>query len=130
MTDLAQLIADLESAQVGSLHYDKRILAALGFTWRGMAYWNSQEQWKGSAALTQSIDAIVALIERKLPGWVRSIDYDPTNSIKSAVSLAPTFWPHWDSAADVGGVVGGGATEPLAACSALLRALQAQQETS
>lgn len=69
MADLAQLIADLETAQVGSLHYDKRILAALGFTWRGMAYWNGAEQWKGPAALTHSIDAIVALIERKLPGW-------------------------------------------------------------
>ena len=119
MSDLGQLIADLESAQVGSLHYDKRILAALGFTWRGMAYWNSQEQWKGSAALTRSMDAIVALIERKLPGWHIQVERHPD-------FCDATLWPspdapYWLTHA---------ATMPLALCASFLRALQAQQEGS
>lgn len=119
MTDLAQLIADLESAQVGSLHYDKRILAALGFTWRGMAYWNSQEQWKGSAALTRSMDAAVALIELRLPcaRWEAV-----TTGFKPGASIV-----------DARGVWQAGSyaeTAPLALCIAFLRALQAQQETS
>ena len=113
MTDLAQLIADLECAQVGSLHYDKRILAALGFTWRGMAYWNGQEQWKGSAQLTRSLDAIVALIERILPGvagWSVALDtYDNSAAIT-------------DMAGETRGAVA--KTLPLALCIAFLKAME------
>lgn len=126
MSDLAQLIEDLESAQVGSLHYDKRILAALGFTWRGMAYWNSQEQWKGSAALTRSMDAIVALIERsdwKLYSVDASIDGRPSCFIKGPDRVWPAddesdehFGPGWEH--------GRAKSLPLALCIAFLKAME------
>lgn len=123
MSDLGQLIADLESAQVGSLHYDKRILAALGFTWRGMAYWNSQEQWKGSAALTQSIDAIVALIARKLPGraWMLS---SPDKLLSHPLCQGEVAEGEFSFETTKGCAP----TPALALCIAFLRALQAQQE--
>lgn len=64
------LITKLEEAGEGSLSLDKEILAALGFTWRGMNYWsNANEMWpNGQANLTRSIDTALRWAERTLPG--------------------------------------------------------------
>ncbi len=63
------LIIKLEEAGEGSLSLDKEILAALGFTWRGMNYWNNaNEMWRGPANLTRSIDTALSWADRTLPG--------------------------------------------------------------
>lgn len=61
MTDLPTRI---EAAEEGSFDLDKEILRALGYTWRGMAYWyrDDTHTWKGSVALTRSIDAALSLV--------------------------------------------------------------------
>ncbi|WP_374453776.1 hypothetical protein [Phenylobacterium sp.] len=130
MTDLAQMIAKLEAASEGSRELDVDIAIASGEwtppygaerdadrpdVWRrsGVNYWAQY------AAYTTSLDAIVALIARKLPGvagWSVALDtYDNSAALT-------------DMAGETRGAVA--KTLPLAACIAFLRALQAQQETS
>lgn len=67
MTDL---IARLEAAEAGSLDLSKAVMLSFGFTWRGLNYWNDADEiWRGSGAVTESIDAALVLASRVLPGW-------------------------------------------------------------
>jgi len=71
MAELSELIAKLEGLSGPSSDVEKAILRHFGFTWRGMAYRNNAgEMWKGPTFFTHSIDAAVALVERKLPDAV------------------------------------------------------------
>lgn len=114
MTDLAQLIERLEAASEGSRELDALVwVAATGSTFSHLAENAHLDR------VTTSLDAIVALIERILPGvagWSVALDtYDNSAALT-------------DMAGETRGAVA--KTLPLAACIAFLRALQAQQETS
>ena len=65
-----------EKATEGDGAIDKAIIAALGYSWRGMDYWDNATTTKmlrGSTLYTYSIDAIAGLIERELPNHAWSI---------------------------------------------------------
>jgi hypothetical protein len=62
MSDLLDLAKRCERAEGPSFDLDKAILAALGFTWRGMNYWSSDKMWKGPSNFTSSLDAAAYLI--------------------------------------------------------------------
>ena len=81
MTSKAEWIAlaeRCEKATAASSVLSKDIVAAMGYSWRGMAYWSDDNRttWVGSVDLTYSLDAITALIERELPEvrWVCRTD--------------------------------------------------------
>ena len=117
--DLSALIARLEAAEVGSFALDKQILAALGFTWRGMAYWNSEnEMWSGPSALTRSLDAALALAERVLEerGPI-NINVCLAGSAQAQIYPVDPCGPHEQAVAS---------TPALALCIAILRAKQGE----
>lgn len=115
------LIRRLEDAEVGSFDLDKALLAHFGFTWRGMAYWNAAgEIWSGPRALTRSIDAALALVERVLPGSKPGVMVEERIGervqwgawVSADLSERPTF--AWSPA--------------LALCIAMLKALEPQDD--
>jgi len=61
---LVELAEACEKADAGSFDLNKAILSALGYTWRGMAYWfhDDSHAWKGSTNFTASIDAAMSLV--------------------------------------------------------------------
>lgn len=67
LLDLADRVAGGETG----FYIDKAILAALGFTWRGMSYWSADDKatWKGSSKFTQSIDSAENLLPSKEWNW-------------------------------------------------------------
>lgn len=144
MGKLTELIARLEGADGGDREVDCHLWAmaeGIDLEWQGTSlvagtegviawvdpgkltrnFWsNRATTGPGSIpAYTTSLDAIVALIERILPGvagWSVALDtYDNSAALT-------------DMAGETRGAVA--KTLPLAACLAFLRALQAQQETS
>lgn len=136
MTDLAQLISRLEAASEGSRELDAAMFRAIGaplpdkfanlnleLTWGpdGSAYMpvgEMQVRYE-PPAYTTSIDAIVALIERKLPGWWVQYLGQTTKGWAARIERQGTSLGLFNST-----------TPALALCIAFLRALQAQQETS
>ena len=68
MTDLNELAKRVEAGEAG-LPIHKEILAALGYTWRGLGYWyrDDSHQWKGLTGFTTSFDAAMLLVPE---GWV------------------------------------------------------------
>ena len=133
---MTELIERLEAACEGSRELDAAMFRAIGaplpdkfanlnleLTWGpdGSAYMPVGEMQVryDPPAYTLSIDAIVAIIERKLPGWHIQVERHPD-------FCDATLWPspdapYWLTHA---------ATMPMALCASFLRALQAQQETS
>jgi hypothetical protein len=59
--DELNALADRCERENGGMHLDQAILSALGYTWRGMAYWHRDNShlWKHSSKLTTSLDATV-----------------------------------------------------------------------
>ncbi len=60
----------IEKATGPDREIDKAIVAALGYSWRGMAYWDNATSTKtlpGTVLYAGSLDAITALIEREFP---------------------------------------------------------------
>lgn len=130
MTDLEQLIGRLEAASEGSRPLDWLIAEELGdeafrlkaAAWPPFAPGSKID--KGIPAYTTSIDAIVALIERKLPGWswgVQSYHGDKDGPLGMLI---------YSNGVDYAEASGSRPTPALALSLALCRALQAQQETS
>ena len=62
--DLVALAVACEKADVGSFDLNKAILATLGYTWRGMAYWfrDDSHSWIGSTNFTGAIDSALTLV--------------------------------------------------------------------
>lgn len=91
---------------------DRAVLAALGYTWRGMAYWFHDDShiWAGSTHFTASLDDAVTLVPE---GW----DYCLSQGVgePATVSLAPNM--------RVAEIMVEAATMPLALCAASLRAI-------
>lgn len=145
MTDHAQLIGRLEAASEGSRELDRDMMLLVGdarevdhCTFYGpderVWYFGEYEHETDLPPLpylTSSLDAIVALIERKLPGWMIErvgehvfADHRAKGPFLATLRTSPnlpglTFAQcHYAR------------SRPLALCIAFLRALQAQQETS
>lgn len=116
MTDHADILRRLEAAKGADREIDRAILRYLGFTWRGMDYWNEDRVvWKGQTCFTYSLDAAIALVERMKPGWTYLLNNDSGN-------MADLFPPKWPFAQNFEAEA---ATMPLAICLALFRALEA-----
>jgi len=84
--------------------------------------WHGVRLMLGATPLTASIDAALALVERKLPGWSVEIYIDSGTNGRAAVKLSsPGTYSkdYWGWAAP---------TAPLAIIAALLRALLAKGE--
>jgi hypothetical protein len=66
MSELIKLAERCEKADGPSLDLDKAILKVLGYTWRGMNYWSSDNEsmWKWLATFSYSIDAAMTLIPK------------------------------------------------------------------
>lgn len=135
MTDLAQLIGRLKAASEGSRPLDWLIAEEIGdeafrlkaAAWPPFAPGSKID--KGIPAFTTSLDAIVALIERKLPGW--TVARLGQNDDKTwHAELREGYLTSYDRVATSSYRPGSRpATPALALCIAFLRALQAQQET-
>lgn len=123
MSDLAGLIERVEKA-TGPDHHgiDTAILRHLGFTWRGMAYWNQSETqiFKGSTFFTSSVDAAIALVDFAMPGAWYVIAKGRLTSAEPLYGCELLF----GSDEQLG--IADGPTQPLAIVLALLRALQAK----
>lgn len=135
----ADLIECLEKLTGPSREVDADIYEALGYevkrkperivtTWRAgwsksWAYFDmSTRRWIAMGRLTHSLDAIVALIEQKLPGWIWDVTstrtawlMDPENNFvpEAKPSLKAAEWRP--------------ATHAIAMCLALLKAMEAGQ---
>lgn len=119
---LQALLERVERATGWDSDIDKSMLRALGYTWRGMAYWhsNDRDMWKGPVFFTHSIDAAIALAERVSPGWIE------VNGPRKYLNIPTPVPNHWR--AEVSDWTGWGHTAPLAILAALLRALIAQSD--
>ena len=115
MTDL---IARLEAAEAGSLDLSKAVMLSFGFTWRGLNYWNDADEiWRGSGAVTESIDAALALASRVFPGFGWGMVQGSGERAKANVT--PANADH--------GFTATAATPALALCAAILRAKGSDQ---
>lgn len=115
----SELIARLEAATGPSRELDKAILLALGYSWRGMAYWSRDDShtWEGSTNFTASIDAALTLVPDGASWDVRWKSGDKNASV--------TFYPPGDDPDDYFHVWEA-ATPALAICIAALRAKGAE----
>ena len=115
-SELLRLAERVEALRGPDYTVNKSILAALGYTWRGIAYWSKDNThfWKGSTAFTGSLDAAMTLVER--PAWVR-IDEWPDEFNATSASVQPIRDPQ------VGSHCAKADTPALALCAAALRAL-------
>lgn len=132
MTDLAELIARLEAASQGSRPLDREMMLLVGdarevdhCTFYGpdesvwyLGDYEHETDLPPLPYLTSSLDAIVALIERKLPGWWVQYLGQTTKGWAARIERQGTSLGLFNST-----------TPALALCIAFLRALQAQQET-
>ena len=117
---LSDLIAKLEAASEGSRELDALVwVAATGSTFSHLAENAHLDR------VTTSLDAIVALIERKLPGraWMLS---SPDKLLSHPLCQGEVAEGEFSFETTKGCAP----TPALALCIAFLRALQAQQETS
>lgn len=116
MSDLQSLLERIKAASGWDSQLDKDILRYLGFTWRGMAYWNNDNQmWKEPVDFTASTDAALALVERMLPGRSVIMGVRQTETTRPWARVGA--WSMPDATA---------ANLPLAILAALLTALIAQ----
>lgn len=101
----AELIARLEAAEVGSMEFDGEVSAAT-------VGWLEHD----GSPITTSIDAVIALAERVLSSkeWMIVKSTEGVTAEYAVAFIPETF--------------GYGATAPLAACAAILRALDAQEQ--
>lgn len=119
-----ELIARLEAASEGSRELDAAILSAIGDQAldRGRFGWEWRPErvgfWRPMPEPTTSIDAIVALIERKLPVLADFYIAQHRGSARATI---------WLDGKPFDGVKEG-RDKPLAACIAFLRALRTQDQ--
>lgn len=113
MTDKATLLAlaDRVEALTGPCREtDKAILHALGYSWRGMAYWyrDDSHEWKGGTFFTGSLDAAMALVPKGHDYSLERVNDEYWASVCSKSHRTPIL---------------NAATPALALCAAALRAL-------
>ena len=136
MTDLVELAKRVEAGEAG-LPIHKEILAALGYTWRGMGYWyrGDSHQWKGLTGFTTSVDAAMTLVPEgwaveRLSIWPASPEEaDNQTPAKASVDMVGTSIERygrrriWGHSGNDGRVSADAATPALALTAACLRAL-------
>lgn len=108
-----------EKATGADREIDRAIIAVLGYSWRGMAYWDnetSERTLEGSVFYTRSLDAIAALIQREFANFALTISVGPEIS---AVRLCTPGTSE----------IGVAGTEVLARCAAFCRAMAAKVAT-
>lgn len=115
MTTIESLLERVRAATYGEYNLDMDLLKEL---FPGLPMLSAEYRW----CPTRDLDGIIAVIERKLPGWSRTIrNNDPAyDGAPSVELLPPQFagqnlgWTHT------------GKTEALACCVALLEQLKAR----
>lgn len=111
---MVSLIERIEAATEGSLDLDRKILAALGYTWRGMAYWKGSgangKMWKDTSLLTRSLDGAARLVPE---GWCWHLGWLEANG----EAIARLF-----RADNKREPISSAATPALALCAAALKA--------
>ena len=137
MGKLTELIERLEAASEGSRPLDWLIAEELGdeafrlkaAAWPPFAPGSKID--KDIPAFTTSLDAIVALIDRKLTGWIIErigehvfADHRAKGPFMATLRTSPVLTGLTFAQCHYA------RSRPLALCIAFLRALQAQQETS
>ena len=135
MTDHADLIAKLSEAKVGSDELSALVFCALNDGYRpgeGIQLGAVIKPGRGASGgsmrtpepVTTSVDAALALIEKRLPGWSPSI----VKVLHEPVWMGEVVSPDLDED-DISevGADGSAATPALALCIAILNALQDQQ---
>lgn len=131
MSDQADLIAKLSEATVGSRELDRELAERFGWKFHGnLRFWMKPDWWtpleaiEGLPHFTTSVDATLALIEKRLPGWSPSI----VKVLHEPVWMGEVVSPDLDED-DISevGADGSAATPALALCIAILNALQDQQ---
>lgn len=112
MSELLALAERCEAAAESSFYLDKEILAAFGFTWRGMDYWSRDNtMWKKKVHFTSSIDAAIDLV--------------PADHAWTVSTHGTGPFKYWASVCvpdeDAGSSTATAATPALALCAAALR---------
>ncbi len=129
--DFSDLIAKLSEATVGSRELDRELAERFGWKFHGnLRFWMKPDWWtpleaiEGLPHFTTSVDATLALIEKRLPGWSPSI----VKVLHEPVWMGEVVSPDLDED-DISevGADGSAATPALALCIAILNALQDQQ---
>ena len=119
MTDLNELLERVKKATGPDKELDADILKALGFhAWAGRMSYPKPPIWVdfGGSDITASVDASLALVERRLPNTMKRV-CDDDNGDPRAELVTETM----------GYAREHGATWPLAILAALLSALIAQE---
>lgn len=122
---LEELLARCERATGSDRKLDAEIYCAANPTWRpdenisGQVLGIEFRSLKGAPLLTSSIDAIVALIERELPGAHLLIDQWHESGATCSFLEKGDDGEWWSNAT---GIHAQGATRALACCAAYLRA--------
>ena len=96
MTERATLAALLARVLEGTgpdRALDKAILASMGFTWRGMAYWHHDEKtmWRGKTFFTASLDDAITLVpDRWAVELVQALSGSPWHAkLRGGSALVP-----------------------------------------
>lgn len=122
---LSALIARVEEGSGWDSALDKDILRAFGFTWRGMAYWSADNKhtWEGETCFTAKVDAVLSLIEQKLPssGWLVTRQGKEDGFFVHAAVTAD------DQHANVNSATAVGISPARALLAATLRAIQSKE---
>lgn len=154
MTDYAELIAKLAEAKEGTSELDALIVACLNDAllkpYPPQTDFGPSNRWQfwsldgahflgneGATRfkverLTTSVDAILALIEKR--GWrLYTVDASIPDRFSVFLKGPDRLWPATEDSAEIvgpGWETGTAKTLPAALCSAILTALQAQEATS
>lgn len=117
MADLAALIERLEKLTCPDREVDDLIGAAVFRTEPVGPFSPGSKVDKRLPRYTASLDAVIALVERELPGWHWNVGEFPTVRAQLAQPVETKFGPGIGIRADTTG-----ATPAIALCLALLRA--------
>lgn len=118
---MTNLIERLEAAEVGSRELDVLMARAVGGTVIDGKF-ETVASWGNVAAVTTSVDAALALVAEKLPGWYRMVDGGRSHE----VSLTDGSVPSAEVREDVSRFFATHDSEPIATILAVLKALEAQ----
>lgn len=101
---------------------DRAILVALGYTWRGMAYWHRDDShtWAGSTHFTASIDAAMSLVPESMRDEIEITTLYLVARVTINMNHGPDGCPFYGSN-DSNSI-------PLALCAASLRAIAGGKE--
>ena len=117
-SELLKLAERVEALSGPDFYVNKSILAALGYTWRGMAYWSADNThvWPGRTAFTALLDAAMTLVPE---GWGFRVESEGDGSRPCSASI----YKPADCCNELVINCDYATTPALALCAAALRAL-------